>query len=201
MSIVRGSMATLIARVRGLIGDQAGTVFGDDEIQDALDRVRMAVRYASLLPQPTYGPSTAGVQYLDYYARLSGWEDDVVLSDLSYTDITATATVYEPLVGHWAFATQPAGLGVRVTGKVYDLYAAAADLLEEWAGKLKLNFTFSADMQRFSLSEQVTNVLSVAARYRMQAQPRSVRIIQSESAPQVEGTGITYPADSGGGWT
>src|SRR4051794_39315394 len=105
--MVRPTMAAIIARTRQLIFDLSQVqTFGDDQIQAALDDHRVDVRYAALRPQPTFqtGPNTL---YLDYYSDTRYWEDDVVLQDLSYTDITAQVVVREPIVGHWQFSAQP----------------------------------------------------------------------------------------------
>ncbi len=196
---LRPTMAALIARTRQLIFDTAQQpVFDSGQIQDALDDHRIDVRYASLRPRPTFqqGPNTV---YLDYYSDARYWEDDVIIQDLSYLDITAQVVVREPIVGHWAFATEPQGTGVRITGKSYDIYGAAADLLDQWAVQLKLHMTFSTDGQRFEQAAVAQTLLQMAQRYRQQALPTVMRILQSDAAPDQDGTGIVYPALGGGG--
>jgi hypothetical protein len=196
--MVRPTMAAIIARTRQLIFDlgQAQT-FGDDQIQAALDDHRVDVRYAALRPQPTFqtGPTTL---YLDYYSDARYWEDDYIIQDLSYTDITAQLVTREPITGHWAFASQPGGIGVRITGKSYDVYGAAADLLDQWAVQLKLQMTFSSDNQRFEQAKVAENMLAMAARYRQQALPGTMRIVQGDAATDQDGGGIVYPNVGGG---
>jgi hypothetical protein len=192
-------MAALIARTRQLIFDRDQVqVFADSEIQDALDLHRQDVRYAALRPMPTFqqGPNTV---YLDYYSDATGWEDDYVLQDLSYLDITAQLVTREPVTGHWAFGAQPAGIGVRITGKCCDLYSAAADLLDQWAIRLKLQMTFASDGQRFEQATLATNMLAMAQRYRQQAQPGIMRIVQGDAQPDQDGGGLVYPSVGGGG--
>jgi hypothetical protein len=195
---LRPTMAALIARVRQLIFDTAQQqVFADQQVQDALDLHRQDVRYAALRPMPTFqqGPNTL---YLDYYSDAGAWEDDYVIQDLSYLDITGNLVTREPLSGHWAFSAQPNGIGVRITGKCYDVYAAAADLLDQWAIQLKLNMTFSSDNQRFEQAKVAENMMAMAARYRTLAQPGRMRIVQGDAQPDQDGGGIVYPNVGGG---
>ncbi|MCX7670395.1 MAG: hypothetical protein N2439_10020, partial [Anaerolineae bacterium] len=123
---VRATMADLITRIRLLINDPAGAsqVFTDQQVQDALDRHRTEVRYLTLTAAETI---TAGaVDYLDYYADVGDWEADEALYDGAYALLTPSAA--DRLTGHWTFAaSQPPP--VLITGKHYDVYAAAADLL------------------------------------------------------------------------
>ena len=192
-------MAALIARVRQLIFDTCQQqVFTDDQIQQQLDLHRQDVRYAALRPMPSFqqGPNTV---YLDYYSDAGGWEDDYIIQDLSYLDITAQLVTREPLVGHWAFAAAPSGTAVRITGKAYDLYGAAADLLDAWAIQLKLQMSFSSDGQRFEQGTVAQTIMAMAQRYRTLAQPRSMRMVQSDANPDQDGGGLVYPNVGGGG--
>jgi hypothetical protein len=107
--MVRPTMAALIARTRQLIFDLGQVqTFGDDQIQAALDDHRVDVRYAALRPQPTFqtGPNTL---YLDYYSDTRYWEDDYIIQDLSYTDITAQLVTSEPITDTGRSASQPGG--------------------------------------------------------------------------------------------
>src|SRR5947209_20257395 len=100
---VRNSMAALIRRTRTLIADGNAVAFDDDAIQDALDLRRTEHRWVLLRASPTFAPGT-GTLFLDYYSDADNWEDDVRLQDASFA--TITATVSEPIVGHWSFASQ-----------------------------------------------------------------------------------------------
>jgi hypothetical protein len=169
---VRASMAELIDRTRGLIGDVAGAsqVFSDQNLQDALDRRRADVRYLELECGETIAVGGA-TTYLDYYAPdgLTDWEGDGVLQ-YGGTWASVTPASSDWLAGHWTFSAsqQPP---VYLTGKTYDVYAAAADLLERWAATLKLEFDFEEDGQRFKRSQKPAGVLALAAQYRAQARP------------------------------
>lgn len=58
------------------------------------------------------------------------------------------------------------GPPVYLVGKTFDVYAAAADLLESWAAKVKTAYDFTADGASFSRSQQVAALLSLAGDYR-----------------------------------
>lgn len=188
-------MAALIGRVRTLIADPTSATFTDQQVQDALDGWRQEMRFVALIPRPTFEPG-GQIAYLDYYSDTTDWEDDILIQDLSYT--TVTPAVSEPIVGHWAFAAQPNGIGLRATGKTYDPYGAAADLLGDWAALVKLNFSFSQDRDRFERVQQAQTILALAATYRMRAKPRIGRLVQGDAMPEMDGAGVTYPVLRGG---
>lgn len=176
---VRASMADLIARVRLLINDPAGAgqAFADQEIQDALDRHRSDVRYLELTGGETVAQGGA-VSYLDYFADRGDWEADEKLYDSSFAELAPATS--DRLTGHWTFAanTDPP---VSIVGKSYDVYAAAADLLETWAAKEKLSFDFATDGQSFSRSQKVAALLSLAREYRRRQRPVSVGMVRSDA--------------------
>lgn len=186
-SAVRASMGNLIARVRTLIADPSGSaqVFGDDQIQDRLDRSgRVDVVFMELKPRFTLVNSA--IVYTDYFApaELGGdWEEDAKLYNLSYQQVTPTTSDY--VVGHWTFTggSFPNGLypPVIIYGKVYDCYRVAADLLEMRAVLVSsANVDFSADGHSFRLSQIPANYMALAKQYRKQAKPRAVAIVRDD---------------------
>jgi len=162
---VRSSMAALIARVRLLISDQlplgSGQIFLDQDIQDVLDESRVDMRSVQLRGVPTYVGSS--IQYLDYYSDLGGWEDDFVLKQYLINVVTPSAS--EPIAGHWTFATTTLP-GVYITGKQYDVYRAAADLLERWSAKWVLAYAFTSDGQSFQRQQAADALQKLARTYR-----------------------------------
>ncbi len=163
----RPSLASLISRVRTLIDDNASTkTFTDDEVQAALDNWRTDVRYLVLRPAETR--TASGVEYRDYYAPVGDWESDAALYDSTYTALTPSLSEYQ--AGHWAFTTST-GPPVYLVGKTFDVYGAAAELLEAWAAKLKTAYDFSADGASFNRSQQVAALLQLATDYRKRQKP------------------------------
>lgn len=171
---IRSSMNTLVDRVRLLIADTGGTgqVFSDQEIQDALDVHGSSIRYMALTEMPTIAAGGA-VSYLDFYADYGNWEENAVLVDSAYNVLTPATS--ETHTGHWTTSTQPT-LPVMISGAVYDVYAAAADLLEAWAGKVKLDFDFSTQGQAFTRSQKIKALLDMAQVYRAKQQPITVNM-------------------------
>src|SRR5690242_10043282 len=83
----RETMASLIRRLRWLVGDPASAdaTWTDEDLQDALDGHRREVRYAQLCPKPTYSGSS--VSYLVFESVFSDWEG----SDTSTTPVLTNA--------------------------------------------------------------------------------------------------------------
>jgi hypothetical protein len=174
---VRLSMTNLITRVRVLINDPLGAsqVFDDQTIQDIMDESREDVVNRSLLAKPTFSGST--ISYLNYYSQYGGWEDDYVLKQ--YMTVTITPSAVEPIAGHFAFSasTLPP---VCITGKLHDVYRAAADLLERWTAKWALAYSFSSDGQSFQRHQASLSLLNLAKQYRTKQRPRMVNVMRSD---------------------
>ena len=64
----------------------------------------------------------------------------------------------------------------------YDVYGAAAELLEMWAAREKLNFDFSADGAQYQRSQKVEMLLTLAAQYRGHQQPRMIPQVRGDLA-------------------
>lgn len=186
---LRPSMSSLIARVQTLIADPTATAFTPQQCQDALDLHRTEQRYIPLRAQPTFSGGGT-VFFLDYYSNIQNWADDIVLQDTSYTLLTPTLS--ENIVGHWAFGTQPGALAVRATGKTYDIYAAAADLLESWAAQVKLDFSVSTGTSAYQRQQKFTMMMDLAKKYRMQAMPQ-MSIMSDDYAAGLDATDILFP--------
>jgi hypothetical protein len=62
----------------------------------------------------------------------------------------------------------------------YDIYAAAADLLEMWAAREKLSFDFSADNAQYRRSQKVANLLDLAAQFRRRQQVQVIRQVRDD---------------------
>lgn len=191
--MARATMTNLIAQIRRMIGDRVSPyVLSDDDIQAVLDDHRFTVRYQSLIPAATL--STNGVYtFLDYYTPFGGWEDDYSLQWGNFAPLSPTLA--EPLVGHWAFTNpQPGGQfpPVFITGKYYDLHAAAADCLEMWATSLSTTaYAFTSDGQSFQRNQIITNLLANADRHRAQAFIKTAPLHRTDIAPVHEELSIT----------
>ena len=175
---VRATMTTsLIPRVRLLINDPAGTAqtFADQDIQDVLDESRQDIYNMPLLPKITYSGNTP--LWLDYETDLGGWEDGMVLRQ--FLTVIVTPATIEPIVGHWTFTltTLPP---VFVSGHLYDVYRAAADLLERWAAKWVLAYSMTVDGQGLQRAQVSHALQTLAKTYRQKQRPTNITLVRSD---------------------
>lgn len=200
---VRSTMVALISRVRLLISDPAGAsqVFSDQDVQDVLDEARVDVRNQALDATPTFSGST--IQYLDYFSSLGGWEDGFTLKQYLITPVTAT--VNEPIAGHWQFATSTLP-PVYISGSLHDVYRGAADLLERRAAQWMLSYNFTSDGQSFQRSQVLDNIQKVIRSYRMKQRAGAIRMSRTDvNAPStavsigLQATALDYMASGNGG--
>lgn len=187
---VRTSMIALIARVRLLISDTSGSpVFQDQDIQDVLDESRADVYNGVLKPEATF--SGASILFLDYFSKLGGWEDDYVLKQ--YLTTPVTPSFVEPIAGHFQFAvsTLPP---IVITGKLYDVYRGAADLLERQAAQWVLRYNMTVDGQNVQRGN-VTNALQALAKtYRMKQRARIIHTTRSDVQSTTGLSGVSLGA-------
>jgi len=170
---LRSTMSDLIARTRLLMADTAAADqdFQDQDVQDTLDRRRTDVNYQELRGKPTIDPSSRLLLYYDYYSNYPDWEDDVKIQHGSDWAVL-TPDVSDNVVGHWTFTdnTLPP---VFIVGKTYDLYAAAADLLEIWLVRAKCG-AFDvrlASGTTFHRSQKFIEIQKLINQYRLMQRP------------------------------
>jgi hypothetical protein len=175
--MARSTMANLITRVRLLINDPSGgsQTWTDDQIQDVLDASRQDVLNSALTGKPTFSGTT--IQYLDYFASQGDWEDSPVMKQ--YLTVVVNPSASENIVGHWTFA-QSVLPPVFITGKSYDIFRAAAELLERWSAKLALNYDFTSDGQTFRRSQAGAALCNLAKTYRMQQRPTTISLVRAD---------------------
>lgn len=201
---VRSTMAQLIARVRLMIADPAGSSqqFLDQDIQDTLDESVDFLRYEPLLIAPTImNAASTGNQastiFINYFSKFQWWEQDAVVQGYANGQawVVLTPSQVDYINGHWWF--EPASLEftaptvpgqlppVFATGKVYDLNLAAADLLTMWGSVLSSAYNISVDGQNLQRSQLMTAKLTLAALYRRKAKPRVMKMTRTDIAPEV----------------
>ncbi len=168
----REGMADLIDRVRTLIRDPAGAaqVFSYGEIQDVLDRHRIDVERLELDSEQKI--VSGELVWGDYYAPYGDWEDDPVLRDSAGDELTPAASDLQ--TGRWTITDQRPP--VYLEGRSYDLYGAAADLLEQRAVIAAPGFDFQADGARFDRSQVTQAYLTLAQQYRGRARIKRSRL-------------------------
>lgn len=190
---VRATMQTsLIPRVRLLINDPAGTSqqFADQDIQDVLDESRVDIFNMPLKPQWTYSGTTP--QVLDYEADLGGWEDGYLLKQ--YLTVLVTPTTLEPIAAHWGFAAT-VWPPVFITGRLYDVYRASADLLERWAARWVLAYSMNVNGQSLQRSEVANALQKLAETYRKKQRAGIIRLTRSDLGVPAPVGGLTGPRE------
>src|SRR5260221_6125563 len=203
---VRSKMGDSSALVRTMIADPAcaSQQFTDQQIQDRLDASRDDIGYEPLEPFPSV-VNTASTNnqpafiFADYYSKYSYWEADVVLQGFlgnAFWKVLTPVSAELLLDGgaHWAFeaniftaGTTPGQLPpVFATGKVYDVYSAAANLLDFWAATLTGQFDFSSDGQSFRASQLWQMKTKKADYFRRQAKPKIAKMLRTDVQLELE---------------
>lgn len=177
--MARASMAALITRTRELINDTSGSpTWSDDQIQNVLDAGRVDYRYLRLVPTPDW--STGAIRFLDYYAPLGDWETDWTFAQYYTTVVTPSTT--EPIAGRVTFAASTFPPVYIAFGKSYDIYRAAADLLERGAAQWLTAYNVIVDGQRLERNQVATAMRDLAKQYRMQQRPRTAKLTRPDFA-------------------
>lgn len=204
---IRSSMTQLLAQTRQLIGDAAGASqdFDDQSVQDVLDAHREEIRYELLNPMPDIQPGQNGslvAQFVwaSYQSEFQYWEADVVIQGLNTTTdqpwVILTPVSFEYIAGKWTFAVTlpnsatPPGQypPVYAVGKVYDLYAAAADLLERRIALHSFtHFDATSDGVTMRLSQVLATWDRLRASYIGKSWNRVIEIERTDLAPTTGG--------------
>ncbi len=197
---VRATMVDLIALVRTMIADPAGASqqFSDQNVQDRLDASRDDIGYEPLesfksVVNTASTNNIASIIFADYYSTYGYWEADVVLQGFLGNAFwkVLTPVASELLLdngAHWQVeasvfttGTVPGQLPpVFATGKVYDVYSAAANLLDFWAATLTGRFDFSSDGQSFRVSQLMQAKQKMADYFRRQAKPKIGKMVRTD---------------------
>lgn len=189
--VLRDTMNNLISEVRSRINDTntSAPTFTDTDIQAMLDRTRTDVYNAVLQPRVTF--SSGQITYLDYFAPLGMWEDDYTLKQ--FLTIAVTPSYVEPIVGHFQFAatTLPP---VMITGKVYDIYRASADLLERMLAQWMFSYNVTMDGQTLHREGATAQIQALIKSYRAQQRPSAIALHRGDLAaaarPMVRSGGL-----------
>lgn len=180
----RAGMADLIQRVRSLT--YAGTAeytlgtasfWDDDQIEQVLDRHRMDIFRERLTREPTY-IGGGSVEYRIHYSSFSNLEAGTALFiEDSTGENRGTATYSVDYArGRVDFTQDQAGTALYLTGRCYDPFGAAAEVLEQWAASEARQFDFSADGQSFQRSQKAESLREQARLLRKRARVQMRRL-------------------------
>ena len=188
-----------------MIADPAGAnqQFADQDIQNILDESRDDIRYEGEIIAPSIVNNAltnnqAQTIFADYYSRYGFWEADVVLQAYSGGQawVVVTPVAMELLLeqAHFQFETNVFTTGTSVpgqlppifaTGKVYDPYRAAADLLQMWAATLAGAYDITVNGQSLRRSQLMTAKITLEAYYRAKAKPRIAKLQRNDVMPDL----------------
>jgi hypothetical protein len=185
----RAGLSDLLTTLRGMT--EAGTAdytlgtqtyWSDDHLQLVLDRHRTDLRNQYAAPQ--YKPVPGGFAVYDYVIGVGNLEYGTALAvedGVGNAYGTATYTV-DAQRGVVTFTADKAGAMVTVTGRSFDLEAAAADVWTSKAAHVAQAYDFSTDNHKVSRSQMRTACLDMARYYRAQAAVTSVSMDRSDTA-------------------
>jgi hypothetical protein len=182
-------MTDNISRVRALT--YAGTAeysigtanfWDDNQIEQVLDRHRQDLVRHKLLREPNYigGGSVIYTRLRSAYGFLetaaSGTAVFIIEDSVGDDRGTATYTADYQL-GIFDFDSDTGGTALYLTARSYDIYGAAAELLEQWATRESRCFDFTTDGQTFNVTQKVQGLREQASllRKRARVQKRNLR--------------------------
>jgi hypothetical protein len=170
-------MTALIEELRGM--GEAGTAdytagttsyWSDNALQDILDIHRVDVVHEQLQSFPTI-VTGGSLSYRDYRSASGYFEATTGGTDIFYVQNGGGTTVgtatYTPDYrrGQVIFGSDQAGTVYYLTGRSYDLDAAAADLWRRKASHYANSFDFSTDNHSVSRSQVYQHCLDMAAHF------------------------------------
>jgi hypothetical protein len=176
--MARSGLANLITELRGFTeaGTAEYTVAGasfwtDDQMQDVLDLHRSDLIHAQLDSYPVI-VSGGTLQYFEYRAPAGMFEATSGGTSIFYMQDSTGATAGTSLWtadyrrGVVTFASNTAGTVFYLTGRTYDLNAAAADIWKKKAGHYAPTaFDFSTDNHNLQRSQIYEHCLDMASRF------------------------------------
>jgi hypothetical protein len=164
-----------------------GTInfWDDDQVEEILDRHRKDV-YTEQLGQFPRSVGGGTLEYYEFRSRYGHFEKTdggtavFVVEDSLGADSASADYAVDYVKGVVTFTPDQAGSARFLTGRYYDVYGAAAELLRSWATKEKLEFTFSTDGQSFQRRQKAEMLMQMAAEYEQQAWPVTMTQVRTD---------------------
>jgi hypothetical protein len=180
----RAGMQDNIMRVRALT--YAGTAeyslgtanyWDNDQIEQILDRHRQDLTRHKLKREQSYigGGSVVYKRLRSAYGFLETFASgtSVFFIEDSVGDDRGTTTYTADFqLGIFDFDEDTKGTALYLTARSYDIYGAAAELLDQWASREARCFDFTADGQTFHLQQKVQGLREQASAMRKRARVR-----------------------------
>ncbi len=190
----RPGMTDLLSTLRGMT--DAGTAdytiagvpyWSDTQLQDVLDKHRYDIRSEVLMPQPSYVPG--GVEYYQYNSSFDNFEATtggtaifIIKDGVGNVQGTATYTA-DYVTGRIEFASNTGGVDYYLTGRSYDLNAAASDVWKRKASQVAKAFSFSTDNMRVDKGAMVRSYMDMANAFQSMARPQNYQMLRGDEPP------------------
>ena len=168
--MARATMANLISDLRGKVA--AGTAdytvgvtayWTDDQLQAALDEHQVIVDFE---PLDYFGQRAGSVyEYKIYSISLPNWEGTPTMMDSNGASISGTAFTWDYKIGRATFGADQGGSARLVSGTIYDLNAAAADVWKEKADYYAGAYDVATDNHSLKRSQLYDHALKQHQRY------------------------------------
>ena len=174
--MARSGLANLISELRGMTeagltdyGIGAVYYWSDDQIQDILDIHRRDVVFEQLQMYPNQVAS-GSLSYLDYRSGFGFFEETTGGTAVFYVQDSTGSTISSGYTADYRrgtalFSSDQRGTVYYLTGRSYDLQAAAADLWRRKGAHYATAFDFSTDNHSVTRSQAYKHCLEMADFY------------------------------------
>ena len=179
----RAGMANLILTLRGMCNAGTadvtiGTVayWNDNHLQDVLDLHRLDIYGEPLAIIETYSGGGT-IEYKTYQSQYQNFEETTggtaifYLEESDGDDIGTALYTVDYQRGMITFAADTSGTAYYLTGRSFDMNAAAADVWRRKAAQVAGSFSFSTDNHRVDKGALIKNAMSMADYYSRLAMP------------------------------
>lgn len=190
----RSTLADIISDVRALTSagpneytKGSANYFDDDQLQRILDRHRNDVFDHVLTAAPHHSGGTLVFQ--TYVAALDSWEATdggtalFVLTSRTGGTVVPSGWSADYQRGIVRFDADQGRVAYSVTGRRYDIYGAAAEVLRVWATQKKAACDFTVDGAAEFVEGQTRNMLALAKEYAAKAEPITMALGRSDVIP------------------
>jgi hypothetical protein len=188
----RTGMSELIEVLRGM--GNAGTAdftvgtityWSDEQLQRILDANRLNVYQEPIYPaQGFQGTSYEYQSQWDNYEQSSGGTAIFYLEDGTGNKVSSALYTVDYLNGHITFTANTAGALYYLTGRSYDLNAAAAEVWRQKASQSAGGqFDWSTDNMSVKRSQVQANYQNQADYYQGKARPKQVSLWRGDINP------------------
>lgn len=177
--MARSTLANLITTLRGMAdaGTADYTVAGatywtDDQLEEILDRHETIINYEVMTARATRGAGT--VSYTEYWTRFRHWEDGPTIQDAGGATMGTADYSFDPNRGRLTFVANTGGAARFITGTVYDVNLAAAEVWRKKAAYYAKAYDVSTDNHSLKRSQLAAQCLQMARAYESAGGPGGV---------------------------